>query len=154
MGSVAISTFGAANGTIFAAGRLCYVVVALGMVLSGDIEGLIDFFSFTVWIFYGGAMAALLVLRYKEPKLPRPYKCPIIIPVIVLIISVYLVIAPIVDNPQIEYLYSILFMVFGAIIYLPFVHFGYVFKFMPKLTSFLQLMLQIAPPCGITDYAQ
>ena len=39
---------------------------------------------------------------------------------------------------QIEYLYSILFMVFGAIIYLPFVHFGYVFKFMPKLTSFLQ----------------
>jgi len=181
--SVAISTFGAANGTIFAAGRLCYVasreghlvdvlsfvhvkkltpapallfhaVVALGMVLSGDIEGLIDFFSFTVWIFYGGAMAALLVLRYKEPKLPRPYKCPIIIPVIVLIISIYLVIAPIVDNPQIEYLYSILFMVFGAIIYLPFVHFGYVFKFMPKLTSFLQLMLQIAPPCGITDYAQ
>ena len=92
--SVAFSTFGAANGTIFAAGRLCYVasryqifflstnifkviknnhipreghlvdvlsfvhikkmtpapavlfhaVVALGMVLSGSIEGLIDFF--------------------------------------------------------------------------------------------------------------
>lgn len=71
--SVAISTFGSANGTIFAAGRLCYVasreghlvdvlsfvhikkltpapallfhaVVALAMVLSGDIEGLIDFF--------------------------------------------------------------------------------------------------------------
>ena len=71
--SVAFSTFGAANGTIFAAGRLCYVasreghlvdvlsfvhvkkltpapavmfhaVVALVMVLSGSIEGLIDFF--------------------------------------------------------------------------------------------------------------
>lgn len=181
--SVAISTFGAANGTIFAAGRLCYVaareghlvdvlsfvhvkkltpapallahaVVALAMVMSGEIEGLIDFFSFTVWIFYGMSMAALLTLRYKEPKLPRPYKCPIVIPIIVLIISIYLVIAPIVDNPQIEYLYSILFMVFGAIMYLPFVHFGYVFKFMDKLTSFLQLMLQIAPPCGITDYAQ
>ena len=101
--SVAFSTFGAANGTIFAAGRLCYVasreghlvdvlsfvhvkkltpapavlfhaVVALGMVLSGSIEGLIDFFSFTVWIFYGMSMVALLVLRYKEPQLPRPYK--------------------------------------------------------------------------------
>ena len=34
-------------------------------------------------------------------------------------------------------------MVFGAIIYLPFVHFGYVFKFMPKLTSFLQASLVI-----------
>jgi len=181
--SVAISTFGAANGTIFAAGRLCYVasreghladvlsfvhvkkltpapallfhaVVALAMVLSGDIEGLIDFFSFTVWIFYGMAMLAVVVLRYKEPKLPRPYKVPIVIPIIILIISVYLVFAPIVQNPQIEYLYSIMFMVVGAIIYLPFVHFGYVFKFMDKLTSFLQLMLQIAPPCGITDYAQ
>merc|ERR1719187_1175625 len=179
--SVAISTFGAANGTIFAAGRLCYVasreghlvdvlsfvhvkkltpapallfhaVVALGMVLSGSIEGLIDFFSFTVWIFYGMSMVALLVLRYKEPQLPRPYKCPILIPVIVLIISVYLVIAPIVDNPQIEYLYSILFMVSGAILYIPFVHFGYVFKFMDKLTTFLQLMLYIAPPCGIDGY--
>jgi len=179
--SVAFSTFGAANGTIFAAGRLCYVasreghlvdvlsfvhvkkltpapavlfhaVVALGMVLSGSIEGLIDFFSFTVWIFYGMSMVALLVLRYKEPQLPRPYKCPILIPVVVLIISVYLVIAPIVDNPQIEYLYSILFMVSGAILYIPFVHFGYVFKFMDKLTTFLQLMLYIAPPSGIADY--
>merc|ERR1712123_113486 len=100
--SVAFSTFVAANGTIFAAGRLCYVasreghlidvlsfvhikkltpapallfhaVVALTMVLSGDIEGLIDFFSFTVWIFYGMAMVAVLVLRYKAPLLPRSY---------------------------------------------------------------------------------
>ena len=101
--SVACSTFGAANGTIFAAGRLCYVasreghlvdvlsfvhvkkmtpapavlfhaLVAIGMVLSGSIEGLIDFFSFTVWIFYGASMLALIVLRYREPKLHRPYK--------------------------------------------------------------------------------
>merc|ERR1711962_740372 len=114
----------------------------------------ISYYRFTVWIFYGMAMLAVVVLRYKEPKLPRPYKVPIVIPIIILIISVYLVFAPIVQNPQIEYLYSIMFMVVGAIIYLPFVHFGYVFKFMDKLTSFLQLMLQIAPPCGITDYAQ
>jgi len=178
--SVAISTFGSANGTIFAAGRLCYVAsreghlvdvlsfvhvkkltpapallfhafVALAMVLSGDIEGLIDFFSFTVWIFYGMSMLALIVLRYKCPNMPRPYKVPIIIPAIVLIISVYLVIAPIIDNPQIEYMYSIAFMVLGAFLYLPFVHYGYVFTFMDKLTSFLQLILQIAPPCGIAD---
>ena len=30
--------------------------------------------SFTVWIFYGASMLALIVLRYREPKLPRPYK--------------------------------------------------------------------------------
>ena len=83
------------------------------------------------------------------------------------VISLYLVIAPIVDNPQIEYLYSILFMLAGAVLYIPFVYMGYVFKFMDKVTTFLQvsnqfiddvmtmnfqLMLQIAPPCGITDF--
>ena len=40
----------------------------------------------------------------------------------------------------------------GAILYIPFVYLGYVFKFMDKVTTFLQLMLQIAPPCGIADY--
>ena len=43
------------------------------------------FVSFTVWIFYGGAMAALLVLRYKEPKLPRPYKVMIIVTIVAVI---------------------------------------------------------------------
>lgn len=185
--SVAISTFGSANGTIFAAGRLCYVasreghlvdvlsfvhikrltpspallfhaLVALIMVMSGDIEGLIDFFSFTVWIFYGASMLALIVLRYKRPDLPRPYKVPLFIPFLVLLISIYLVIGPIVDSPQIEYLYSITFMVAGAILYLPFVHFGYVFRFMDKLTSYMQLLMMIAPPTGsaipIPDYEQ
>ena len=55
------------------------------------------------------------------------------------LISLYLVIAPIVDNPQIEYLYSILFMLAGAVLYIPFVYMGYVFKFMDKVTTFLQV---------------
>ena len=42
---------------------------------------------------------------------------------------------------QIEYLYSIMFMVLGAVLYLPFVHYGYVFRFMDSLTSFLQVPL-------------
>lgn len=44
------------------------------MVLSGTIDSLIDFFSFTAWIFYGGAMIALIVMRYTKPNHPRPYK--------------------------------------------------------------------------------
>ena len=31
-------------------------------------------FSFTVWIFYGMSMLALIVLRYKCPNMNRPYK--------------------------------------------------------------------------------
>ena len=120
------------------------------MVLSGTIDSLIDFFSFTAWIFYGGAMLALIVMRFTKPDHPRPYKVinksivytppntqrmnltsvkflsqvPIIIPVVVLVISLYLIVAPIVDVPQIEYLYAALFIVGGLIFYIPFVHYG------------------------------
>lgn len=44
------------------------------MVMTGNIESLIDFFSFTAWIFYGAAMLAVIVLRYTKPKALRPYK--------------------------------------------------------------------------------
>lgn len=47
------------------------------MVASGTINSLIDFFSFTAWIFYGSAMLALLVMRYTRPDVPRPYKVSI-----------------------------------------------------------------------------
>lgn len=49
-------------------------LIAAAMVLSGTIDSLIDFFSFTAWIFYGGAMIALIVMRYTKPNHPRPYK--------------------------------------------------------------------------------
>jgi len=91
------------------------------MILQGDIESLIDFFSFTVWIFYGMAMAALVALRWKRPDIARPYKVPIAVPVIVLVFSVFLVIAPIVNDPKVEYLYSMSFMAFGAFLFVPFV---------------------------------
>lgn len=51
---------------------------------------------------------------------------PIIIPIIVLIFSIYLVIGPIIDSPQIQYLYATLFIVAGVIFYIPFVHLRYV----------------------------
>lgn len=54
-------------------------IITIMMVASGTINSLIDFFSFTAWIFYGSAMLALLVMRYTKPDVPRPYKVSIII---------------------------------------------------------------------------
>ena len=142
-------------------------LIALLMIIPGDIGSLIDFFSFTAWIFYGGAMVALIVLRYTKPKAPRPYKVrwlctsktvtdkntklaslpagmqvPIVIPIIVLLISVYLVIGPIVDEPKVEYLYATLFILAGFIFYVPFVYYKLVMPGMSKLdvsTAFIRL---------------
>ena len=49
-------------------------ILAIIMVTSGTIDSLIDFFSFTAWIFYGGAMVALLVMRITKRSVQRPYK--------------------------------------------------------------------------------
>lgn len=57
---------------------------------------------------------------------------PIIIPYLVLIISVYLVIGPIIDNPQIEYLYALGFIFAGLIFYIPFVRLGMTPRFMGR----------------------
>lgn len=115
------------------------------MVASGTINSLIDFFSFTAWIFYGSAMLALLVMRYTRPDVPRPYKVPIIIPLTIFVISLYLVVAPIIDKPQIEYLYSVIFMIAGMIFYVPFVRLGYKFRIIDRWTVVIQLLLQVAP---------
>ena len=121
------------------------------MILGGDIDSLIDFFSFTVWIFYGMSMAAVILLRKTSPNLARPYKVPILIPVLVLIASMFLVVAPIVDNPKIEYIYSMLFMACGALIYVPFVMYRLKMPFLVEVTQCMQLVMKVIPPSGMPD---
>ncbi|KAM4695348.1 b(0,+)-type amino acid transporter 1-like [Discoglossus pictus] len=171
---VALSTFGSANGTFFSGGRLCYVaareghlpealsmahvhrltpspalifttIISLIMIIPADFSSIVNFFSFTAWFFYGITISGLLYLKIKKPELPRPYKVPIIIPVIVLIASVFLVIAPIIGSPQMEYLYVTLFILSGFIFYIPFVHYKWYPKWFSTITLHLQLLLEVAP---------
>lgn len=58
---------------------------------------------------------------------------PLIIPLVVLVVSVYLIIGPIVDKPTIEYLYAAMFILGGMIFYVPFVHYKVRIPFMGKL---------------------
>ncbi|KXJ17864.1 b(0,+)-type amino acid transporter 1 [Exaiptasia diaphana] len=75
--------------------------IAICMLLppGSNFMSLVGFFSFAAWLFYGGSFAALLWLRYSKPDMPRPYRVPIYIPIFMLLASIYLVIAPIVDKP-------------------------------------------------------
>jgi len=67
---------------------------------SSSFSSLVDFFSFAAWLFYGGTFASLLWLRYKKPNLNRPYKIFILVPIGMLLASVYLVVAPITTDPK------------------------------------------------------
>jgi L-type amino acid transporter 9 len=171
---VALSTFGAANGSCFTGGRLIYsaareghlpevfsyihvkkgtplpsllltTLVAILMMIPGDIFSLIDFFSFAAWLFYGATMASVLVLRYTMPNAPRPYRVPTVIPILVLIVSVYLVLAPIIQQPRIEFFYATLFILSGLVFYVPFVVMEFKFGFLAPLSTFVQCVLEVAP---------
>ena len=48
------------------------------IVIFRDLNSLIDFFSFTTWIFYTLAFASYFALRYKEPHAQRPFRVRIV----------------------------------------------------------------------------
>jgi APA family basic amino acid/polyamine antiporter len=51
-------------------------LIAAVFTLVGTFQQLFTSYVFTSWIFYGLAVAAVMVLRRREPDLPRPYLCP------------------------------------------------------------------------------
>ncbi|XP_072926246.1 b(0,+)-type amino acid transporter 1 [Hemitrygon akajei] len=173
---VVFSTFGAANGSCFTAGRLTLVtareghmikllsyinikrltpapallfngILAIIYIIPADINTLINYFSFASWIFYGLTIFSSIVMRFTRKSLRRPVKVPIIFPVIVTIVAVYLVLAPIIDAPEWAYLYCALFIVGGLIIYVLFIyfHFSWIHKIMRPITMHLQLLMEVGP---------
>ena len=143
---VAFSTFGCGLSMQFGVSRLCYVagreghvprffsfihyskmtpaaavvlqgILTLVCILVGNIIELIEFASFLTWVFYGLAMIALIIMRRTKPDVHRPYAVPIVIPWLVLLISLFLVIAPIVKDPSPKYLFAVVFILIGVGIY-------------------------------------
>jgi amino acid transporter len=49
-------------------------LLAFIFIIAGDITSLIDFASFLIWIFYGAAMVALILMRSTKKDIKRPYK--------------------------------------------------------------------------------
>jgi len=66
---------------------------------SSSFSTLIGFFSFASWLFYGGTFNALLWLRWKEPNRTRPFKVWVVVPIVMTLASLYLVIAPVLEEP-------------------------------------------------------
>jgi len=100
----------------------CVIAWIMLIPESSNFSTLVNYFNFAAWTFYGATVAALLWLRYKEPDLERPYRVFIGVPILVLLCSVYLVVAPFYDYP-LESFYCLLFILLGIPVYFIFVHF-------------------------------
>ncbi|XP_053174477.1 b(0,+)-type amino acid transporter 1 [Scomber japonicus] len=174
---VVLSTFGSANGSCFTAGRLAYVsgreghmvkilsyislrrytpspalifngILAIFYIIPADINTLINYFSFAQWAFYGLTALALIVMRFTRKEFHRPVKVPIVIPCLMVLVSCYLVLAPIIDKPDLEYLYCTIFIFSGLLLYYPFIHLkvNWARKLMRPITMHLQLLMEVVPP--------
>lgn len=61
-------------------------------------------------------------MRRTHAKVHRPYKVPLILPIFTLMVSIFLVVTPIISDPDIKYLSAIGFILSGVAVYIPFVY--------------------------------
>lgn len=67
-------------------------VIAVLAVFFAEFDDLMTICAFPTWIFYTMAIVTLLLLRLREPELPRPYKVWASTPVIYLAACIFLII--------------------------------------------------------------
>lgn len=100
-------------------------------IVVGNITALIEFASFLIWVTYGMCMTGLLILRKTQPDTPRPYRVPTIIPIFILLVSIFLSLMPIITAPSVKYLAALGFIAIGMCLYTPFVY----YKKRPRIMS-------------------
>ncbi|XP_003705663.1 b(0,+)-type amino acid transporter 1 [Megachile rotundata] len=166
---VVLSTFGCGLSIQFSVSRLCFVagreghvprvfsfihfqkmtpavavasqgLLALVCLLLGNIIALIEFASFLTWVFYGLAMLSLIIMRRTKPHAPRPYKVPIVIPWLVLVLAIFLAVVPIVHEPSLKYMFAVVFILLGIGIYHMYVYKRARSTFAARLTYLIQAL--------------
>ncbi|KAJ8332167.1 hypothetical protein SKAU_G00428470 [Synaphobranchus kaupii] len=126
--SVALSTFGGVNGSLFTSSRLFFAgareghlpsllamihvkrctpipallftcVSTLLMLCTSDMYTLINYVGFINYLFYGVTVAGQIVLRIKQPDMYRPIKISLVWPVIYLLFWAFLLIFSLYSEP-------------------------------------------------------
>lgn len=93
-------------------------ILASVLALTGTFDDLSYLYVFLVWIFYAAQTAGLIVLRYKEPNMPRPYKTwgyPVL-PIIFILGALALTVNSLFERPG-RSLMGIVVMLIGLIFY-------------------------------------
>lgn len=129
---VLISTLGATHGSIITGARVTYaqardgllfkvlghvnarfhtpdvslwaqcLMSCLGVLTLKQFERMFGGFVFTMWIFYALAALSVILLRFRRPEWPRPYRCwgyPFV-PIAFIAATIFMTVLSIRDNPK------------------------------------------------------
>ena len=128
---VALSTVGSAHGSCMTGGRAFYAVarggkapaflaklnklgspygallaqggwgVVLLLLPGSSFSSLLDYFGPASWGFYTLGSISVILLRYKEPDTPRPFRIPLypLPPVLVILIALSIIVSSLMSNP-------------------------------------------------------
>ncbi|XP_022100691.1 b(0,+)-type amino acid transporter 1-like [Acanthaster planci] len=158
---------GHAHGITFAAGREGHMLSILSMVnvkfhtplpaillqglivfvliIIGDFNSIIMYGSIVQWILFMAAFAAVFILRRRYPNIPRPYKVNSLVPVLAIIASIFIILAPVISDPKLEYLYAFVLLVTGILVYVVFVRGKQQLPYTEQMTTFCQKLLFVGP---------
>ncbi|CAF3800283.1 unnamed protein product [Rotaria sordida] len=136
---ISFSALGSANATIYTSGRYFMVGARYGYLpeifsciqkqrltplpsiilitiltiiycIPSNIGNLIDFFSFVAWVFFGLTFVATICCKFTKPKAFRVIKVPIPIIIFMILVAIYLVIAPVISSPNVGYLIAVIIL--------------------------------------------
>ncbi|CAK8685042.1 unnamed protein product [Clavelina lepadiformis] len=170
---ICASVLGSLNGGLFAGARVLYSAASKGhmpqifsmvhthrytpipaliykssltmiILYVGNFESLLLAYEFLMWTINGLSAVSLLVLRWKQPRLRRPCKIPLLIPVVVVIASLSLVLLPLIERPALSILGSVAYILAGIPLYYIFVVKQAKIPGISKCTYALQCILQVA----------
>ncbi|XP_019518726.1 PREDICTED: large neutral amino acids transporter small subunit 2 isoform X3 [Hipposideros armiger] len=177
--SVALSTFGGVNGSLFTSSRLFFAgareghlpsvlamihvkrctpipallftcISTLLMLVTSDIYTLINYVGFINYLFYGVTIAGQIVLRWKKPDIPRPIKINLLFPIIYLLFWAFLLIFSLWSEPVVCGI-GLAIMLTGVPVYF----LGVYWQHKPKcLNDFIKLLTLVSQKMCVVVYPE
>ncbi|XP_017719210.1 PREDICTED: solute carrier family 7 member 13 isoform X2 [Rhinopithecus bieti] len=129
----------------FTAVLLLVTLGSLAIILTSLID-LINYIFFTNSLWSILLMIGILRRRYQEPNLSIPYKVFLPFPLTTIVIDVGLVVIPLIKSPNVHYVYVLLLVLSGLLLYIPLIHFKMRLAWFEKMTCYLQLLFNICLP--------
>ncbi|CBY08625.1 unnamed protein product [Oikopleura dioica] len=128
-------------------------ILASLLLLSGDINSLINYFSFCMWIFHTSTCFAIFIFRKTHPMdiVGRSFAVPLFIPAVITVIGSYLVLAPFInifqtgENLDLGYLFVVCWIALGVGLFLA-LRKSKNLKIIRLLTKKMQILLKVVSP--------